>query len=157
MYVTEIKLNKRFEIEISRLSINDFKLISKREFFFNWKHEKNYEVYKQKIIGQSEILGLVSLETIPDEWRIHIRLLSVSSLNKGKNKVYSRVVGNFLTFIGKIAIKEFAELACVSLKPKGAIAQHYIDNYGMNITGASLSLELVEIMDLIEKFDNGKN
>jgi len=62
-------------------------------------------------------------------------------------------VGNILSHVSKLAIKEYAELACVSLKPKGALAQHYIYEYGMNITGATLSLELAEILALIEKYD----
>ena len=52
-----------------------------------------------------------------------------------------------------MAFKEFAELACFSLQLKGAIAKHYIDKYGMNVTGSTLSLELVEIMNLIQRYD----
>jgi hypothetical protein len=33
------------------------------------------------------------------------------------------------------------------------IAQHYIEKYKMNITGATLSLEVPEILDLINQFD----
>jgi hypothetical protein len=87
---------------------------------------------------------------------MNIRLLSVSAANKGKQKLYERIVGNMLTFISKLALKDFAELACVSLKPKSSIAQHYIETYGMNNTGVTLSLELAEIINLVEKYDNGK-
>lgn len=153
MYITEIKSGEQFEVDILPIEPKDLMSITKKKYFFNWKLEKDYKIYKLTIKEQSEILGLVSFEIIYEEWRIHIRLLSVSSQNKGKNKQYDRIVGNLLTYLSKEAIKEFAELACVSLKPKGAIAQHYIDQYGMNITGATLSLELLDIMDLIEKFD----
>jgi len=40
------------------------------------------------------------------------------------------------------------------LKPKTEIARHYIDKYKMNITGATLSLEVPAILDLINLFDN---
>jgi len=153
MTVTEVKSGKVFEIEISPIESTDFKSITKKKYFFDWKLEKENEILKLTIKDQSEILGLVSFEFIPEEWRIHIRLISTSVKNKGRSKVYDGIVGNLLTYVSKIAIREFAELACVSLKPKGAIAQHYIDEYGMNITGATLSLELVEILALIEKFD----
>jgi hypothetical protein len=99
---------------------------------------------------------LVSFELIPEEWRIHIRLITVSIENKGKDKLYERIIGNLLTYISKISIKEFAELACVSLKPKGVIAKHYIDKYGMNVTGATLSLELPEIIELIKIYEDEK-
>jgi hypothetical protein len=153
MTITEVTSGKELKIIISPIELIDFKSITKKRYFFDWKLEKKYEIYKVTIREQSEILGLVSFEFIPEEWRIHIRLISVSVENKGKGKIYDGIVGNLLTHISKLAIKEFAELACVSLKPKGAIAQHYIDEYGMNITGATLSLELGEILALIEKFD----
>jgi hypothetical protein len=153
MTITEVTSGKELKIIISPIELIDFKSITQKRYFFDWKLEKKYEIYKVTIREQSEILGLVSFEFIPEEWRIHIRLISVSVENKGKGKIYDGIVGNLLTHISKLAIKEFAELACVSLKPKGAIAQHYIDEYGMNITGATLSLELGEILALIEKFD----
>lgn len=153
MYITEVKSGKHYEVEVSQIEPIDLKSITKAKYFFNWKLEKDYEIHKLTIKDQTEILGLVSFEVIQEEWRIHIRLLSVSLQNKGNSKRYERIVGCMLTSISKIAVREFAELACVSLKPKGAIAQHYIDEYGMNITGATLSLELIEIIDLIEKFD----
>ena len=154
MYIIDVKTGSKHEVEVNSVEPEDYKLITKKEFFFNWKLEKDYEVYKISIKGDSKILGLVSVERIMDEFRIHIRLLTVSSLNKGRRKQYQRIVGNLLTFISKIAVKEFAELACVSLKPKEAVAQHYIDTYGMNITGATLSIEILEIFELLKRFDN---
>lgn len=154
MYLIEAKTGKKLQAEISLVKPEEYKVITKRDFFFDWKLEKDFEVYKVSLQSNSIILGLVSIERIPEEFRFHIRLLSVSSSNKGKNKQYERIVGNLLTYVSKLAVKEFAELACVSLKPKEAIAQHYIDTYGMNITGATLSLELTEILNLIEKYDH---
>ena len=153
MAITEVESGKKFEVAIAPIEPTDFKSITKRKYFFNWKLEKLYEIHKLTIRNQSEILGLLSFEFIPEEWRIHVRLLSVSAENKGKGKEYDGIVGNLLTHVSKLAIKEYAELACVSLKPKGAVAQHYIEEYRMNITGATLSLELVEILALIEKFE----
>lgn len=107
-----------------------------------------------KIVGTNDILGLVSCERISIEWRIHIRLLTVSHEIKGSDKKYENIVGNLITFISKIAVKEYAEFACVSLKPKGVIAQHYIDKYGMNKTGVTLSVEISEILNLINTYDH---
>lgn len=56
----------------------------------------------------------------------------------------------------KIAVMEFGELACVSLLPKSAVAHHYIEKYKMNLTGRTLSLEVPEVLDLINKYDNDK-
>ena len=59
-----------------------------------------------------------------------------------------------ITHAAKIAIVEFGELACVSLRPKSQIAQHYIDKYNMNVTGITLSLEVPEILTLINNYDH---
>jgi len=66
---------------------------------------------------------------MPEEWRIHVRLLTVLKENKGHLKKYENIVGNLLTFVSKIALREYAELACVSLKPKEAIARHYVEKF----------------------------
>ena len=96
------------------------------------------------------------MERIPTEWRIHIRLLTVSRENKGKDKKYDKIAGNLIAYVSKLAVEEFGELACISLRPKTLIAQHYIDKYNMNTTGITLSLEVPEILNLINQYDDGK-
>lgn len=154
MIVIDTETGQNHQIEIEPVESGDYKIITKRRYFFDWKEEKDQELYKLSIVGSSDILGLVSCERIPEEWRIHIRLLSVSRENKGSRKKYERIAGNLITFISRIAVREYAEFACVSLKPKGVIAQHYIDKYGMNITGMTLSVEIIEILNLINTYDH---
>ncbi len=154
MKIIETSTGKKYPVQIVAIETDDFKLLRKDRYFFNWSIERNLEVYKIQIIGSRDILGLVSVERIPEEWRIHIRLLTVSKENKGSTKLYDNIAGNLITHIAKIAVLEYAELACVSLKPKSQIAQHYIDKYKMNITGLTLSIEVPEILDLINKYDN---
>ena len=154
MIVIDNTTGECHQVEIEPVENGDYQSLTKRRYFFNWIEEKDIEVYKLKIVGTSDILGLVSLERIPEEWRIHIRLLTVSKENKGRDKKYENIAGNLITFVSKIAVREYAELACVSLKPKGVIAQHYIDKFGMNVTGITLSIEILEIMKLINTYDN---
>lgn len=156
MNVVEVATGRVLNVEVLPVEASDYSRITKSRYFFNWKKERKEEVYKLQIVGSNDILGLISIEKIPDEWRIHVRLLTVSIENKGKDKIYERIVGNLLTFVCKIAIREYAELACVSLKPKSRIAQHYVDKYHMNITGMTLSVELREILRLIAEYDHGK-
>lgn len=141
-------------VEIVPINSDDYKSITKERYFFNWKTEKEFDVYKLIIKGGNDIVGLVSFEIIPAEWRIHIRLLTVSVENKGANKKYDRIAGNLIAYVSKIAVKEFAELACVSLVPKTSIAKHYMEKYRMNLTGRTLSLEIPEILSLINQYDN---
>lgn len=154
MIIIDTETGQSHQVKIEAVESGDFKKITKRRYFFDWKEENDQELYKLKIVGTNDILGLVSCERIPEEWRIHIRLLTVSRENKGSDKKYESIAGDLITFISKIAVKEYAELACVSLKPKGVIAQHYIDKYGMNITGMTLSVEITEILNLINTYDH---
>ena len=154
MKIIDTSTGEKHSVDILPVEIDEFKTLRKGRYFFDWRIEKNQEVYKLQIIGSSDILGLVSIERIPQEWRIHIRLLTVSKENKGNEKKYDKIPGNLIAYVAKIAIREFGELACVSLRPKSQIAQHYIDKYNMNITGMTLSIEVPEIIDLINLYDN---
>lgn len=154
MIIVETSTGKKFIVEILRVENHDLKSLGKDRYFFDWKTEQNKEVYKLCKKGSNDILGLISLERIPSEWRIHIRLLTVSKENKGRGKEYDKIAGNLIAHAAKIAIVEFGELACVSLRPKSQIAQHYIDKYCMNITGMTLSLEVPEILNLINDYDH---
>ena len=154
MYIIEISTKTKHLVEVVPLDDVDYKSLTKKRYFFDWKIEKKYDVYKLRIIGSNEILGLVSFERIPNEWRLHIRLLTVSVENKGKEKIYDKIAGNLIAYVAKVAVKEFAELACISLKPKSQIAQHYIDTYNMIQTGSTLSIEVPEIINLINLYDH---
>lgn len=153
MHVIEISTGFHFPVDIVPVQQTEYKTIDTERYFFNWAEEQTYEVYKLVLLEFSEPLGLVSFERIPMEWRIHIRLLTVSKENVGKSKKYDEVAGNLIAFVAKLAVLEYAELACVSLKPKTAIAKHYVHKYKMNITGTTVSLEVPEILDLIKNYE----
>gem|GEM_PF-218724 len=154
MNIVELSTGEIFPIEILPLESADYNLLNKERYFFNWKEEKEQSVCKLIIKNTKHILGLISFEVIPEELRVHIRLLTVSAENKGKNKKYDKIAGNLIAYVAKIAVKEFGEFACVSLKPKTAIYQHYIDKYKMYIAGQSLCLEVPEILDIIKEYED---
>lgn len=152
MRVLEVATGNLHHIEVLPVADSDYKSLSKTRYFFDWNKERKYEIYKLVLKGQIDILGLISIERIPSEWRIHIRLLTVSIENQGKAKVFDRITGNLIAFVSRIAVAEFGEFACVSLRPKSAIAQHYIEKYMMRATGQTLSLEVPEIINLINRY-----
>ena len=154
MTVIKVSTGEIYPIEILPVETADYKSLIKSRYFFNWKSESKEELYKLVIKEKNDILGLISIERIPSEWRIHIRLLTVSIENKGKTKLFEKITGNLITYVAKIAVAEFGELACISLRPKSSIAQHYIDKYNMNITGMTLSIEVPEIINLINQYDH---
>lgn len=154
MNIVEVSTGKIYPIEILPIENTDYKLLLKTRYFFDWKKERDQEIYKLVMAGKNDIQGLISVERVPSEWRIHIRLLTVSKENKGKGKNFDKIAGNLITHGAKIAVAEYGELACVSLRPKSSIAQHYIDKFNMNVTGMTLSLEVPEIINLINQFDH---
>lgn len=154
MNVVEVSTGILCPIEVLLVGNSDYKSLSKARYFFDWKEERNEEVYKLVMKGQNDILGLVSIERIPTEFRVHIRLLTVSKENVGRGKAFKKVAGNLIAHVAKIAVADYGELACVSLRPKSSIAQHYINKYNMNVTGLTLSLEVPEIIDLINQYDH---
>ena len=154
MNIVEVSTGKIYPIEILPIENTEYKLLSKTRYFFDWKKERDQEIYKLVMAGKNDIQGLISVERVPSEWRIHIRLLTVSKENKGKGKNFDKIAGNLITHGAKIAVAEYGELACVSLRPKSSIAQHYIDKFNMNVTGMTLSLEVPEIINLINQFDH---
>jgi signal-transduction protein with cAMP-binding, CBS, and nucleotidyltransferase domain len=154
MIFVEVLTGKSYQIEVLPVENSDFKSLTQSRYAFDWTKEKKEEVYKLVLQGQKDILGLISIERIPSEWRIHIRLLTVSIENKGKGKTLENIAGNLIAYIAKIAVADFGEMACISLRPKSAIAQHYVDKYEMKVTGMTLSLEAPEIMNLINQYDH---
>ena len=154
MNIVEVSTGKIYPIGILPIENTEYKLLSKTRYFFDWKKERDQEIYKLVMAGKNDIQGLISVERVPSEWRIHIRLLTVSKENKGKGKNFDKIAGNLITHGAKIAVAEYGELACVSLRPKSSIAQHYIDKFNMNVTGMTLSLEVPEIINLINQFDH---
>jgi hypothetical protein len=154
MNIVEVLTGNICPIEVLPVTNTDFTSISKARYFFDWKEEKKEEVYKLVLKGQKDILGLVSIERIPSEWRIHIRLLTVSVENKGKEKEFDKITGNLIAYVAKIALADFGQMACISLRPKSSIAKHYMTKYNMNMTGMTLSLEVPEIVNLINKYDH---
>lgn len=154
MNIIEVSSGAKQQVEIVPLKDSDYNTIGEDRYFFDWTIERKYEVYKLRIIESSDILGLISLERIPNEWRVHIRLLTVSFENRGKGKRYDRIAGNLIAHAAKIAVSEYAELACVSLRPKSEIASHYINKYNMRLTGLTLSIEVPEILDLINLYNH---
>lgn len=154
MEIEEVKTGQKHRVVIEPVEQKDFRALTKKRYFFNWKEERNQELYKVRRSDSSDILGLVSFERIPSEWRIHIRLLTVSIENKGKEKEYEHIIGNLITFVAKEALKDFGEMCCVSLIPKSQLAPHYMNKYGMRQTGMTLSVELPEILNLITMYDH---
>lgn len=87
--------NLRHSVEVKRLDDEDYKVITKSRFYFNWKTEKENDVYK--LVLGDDILGVMSCRYREDE-RMEIVLLAASKNNRGRNKRYDHVAGNLIAF-----------------------------------------------------------
>ena len=150
----EVKTGDIHKVDILSVADRDYSRITKKRFWFDWKKEKDQDVYKLQIQGTEEILGLMSIVDIKKESRIEIRLLAVSAENRGTDKIYEHIIGNLITFASKYSLRLYGELACVSLIPKTEIVQHYINKYGMYEAGISLCLDGIELINLINTYDH---
>ncbi|WP_416865896.1 MAG: N-acetyltransferase [Imperialibacter sp.] len=156
MFVENLQTKEKVEVRIARLERGEYKGITEARFWFDWKAERGFDVYKLCTRNTGDILGLMSLEVIPAESRIEIRLLAVSKENRGSTKVYDHITGNLIAFAGIQATKLFGDLACISLVPKTELIRHYMETYAMLQAGRSLFLDGRELLDLIAKYDHGQ-
>lgn len=154
MRITERLSKKSHIVEIIPVNQDDYKFITKKRFWFNWKEEKDQDVYKIQIVGTDDILGLMSLETFSNESRIEIRLLAVSKENRGNIKKYNHIIGNLIAFACIKALSLFGEFACISLIPKTQLIDHYKEEYLMLEAGNSLFLDGIELIQIIKRYDD---
>jgi hypothetical protein len=153
MHLIEVSTGKRHEIIIELVSEDDLKKVTKKKYSFKWKVEKAHMLYKLKIKGQDDILGLMSLEKVDEENRIEVRLLAVSAENIGKNKLFERIVGNLFAFACRLALKEYGQMGAISLIPKTVLGRHYMDKYGFEQAGKHLFVAGKELLHLLNEYD----
>lgn len=108
-------------------------------------------VHKIRLELEEEILGLISLEDIPRELRIHIRLIELNSLDRGRKKRFQNIAGCLFAFTCRLAFKKGYK-GYVSMYPKTDLRNYYIENYGFKAFGKNLFVELVNSERLIQKY-----
>ena len=132
MAIIEVATGRKLTASISPLEDIDFKQITKKRYFFDWKKEKGAgELFKLTLQGESEILGLLALKDFPTEFRMQIHLLCVSRENYSKGKKYDGIAGSLIAFAARTAIGKYFEDACISLLPKTELRAHYKSKYGI--------------------------
>ncbi len=144
-----------FATEISLLSFNDLKSISKKNgWVFNWKSEfdkPERDVYKLTIVNNLRIIqGLVSLEVKSDH--VYMHLVESAPFNKGKDKMYSGVPGNLVAFGCKLSFQRGHDgnLAFIA---KTQLIEHYKKTLGaFHFGGRIMIIESQAALKLINKY-----
>jgi hypothetical protein len=153
MRITLVTTGEKKEVIISAVKDDDFRVLTKKRYFFSWKTLKGKaSLYKLSISGEEDILGVMALVDEPGDKRIEIKLLVSSKENVGKKKIYDGIAGCLIAYACREAVKKYADLACLSLVPKTELRSNYIIKYGMMDAGWQLFLEAKPLTDLILKY-----
>ncbi len=153
MFIIEQSTGKKHKVIVEPVISDDYKTITKKRYFFNWKTEKKYEVYKLRRTDSDTILGLISFINYAEEKRIEIKLLGVSIENRGTKKQYERIAGTLIGFACREAMKCYGIEACVSLVPKTEIKAHYIIKYEMMDAGKQIFLEGLPLLKMLNNYE----
>ncbi len=152
MKILHKKSSEFHEAVIELVKDEDWEIIEQSgSFVFNWSKEKDYLVHKIRLQLEDKILGLISVEDISKECRLHIHLVENSSSNKGRGKIYDNIAGCLIAHTCEMAFEKNYD-GFVSLKPKTEIVKLYKDKYGFSEMGQFLFTELENSELLIKKY-----
>jgi len=144
-----------FATDISLLSLNDLKLVTKKQgWLFDWKKEFKEparDVFKLTIVNNPSIIqGLICLEVKADY--VYMHLLESAPFNKGETKVYSGVPGNLVAYACKLSFQR-GHKGNVSFLSKTQLIEHYEKTLGaLHFGGRIMIIETNAALKLIEKY-----
>lgn len=152
MKLFNVKSNELIKAKITRINtVKGIKGELNKNFTFDWKLEEVNELYKLEIILEEEVLGLMSLLVIPNEYRVHINLLESSIQNRGKNKQVKNIAHCLIAY----ACKQSFALGYdgfVSLYPKTELIRYYVNEYNFEKFGRYLALYGSASYNLIKEY-----
>ncbi len=144
---------KGLESLIEKVIDSDYEWIeSSKEYSFDWKVERDNEVYKIFLKGkENEILGMMSLIDHQEEFRIHLNLIEIGVSNVGKSKNIENIAGCLIAFACQLAFMR-GYFGFVSLQPKTELIELYQEKYGFRQYGRLLAVEQYSSRSLINKY-----
>ncbi len=127
---------------IEEVSKSDHRWIaSSLDFRFDWEQERGNEVYKISLLNEKyEVLGLISLIDVPNEYRIHLNVIETSDRHRGRKKTIENIAGCLIAFSCKLAFERQYD-GFVSLQPKTKLNDYYQGEYGFRQYGRLLAVE----------------
>ena len=157
MKLLDVEPQSVIEAGIQEVEDEDFHAISESgQFQFDWTEEKECLLFKivsltEETEADQEILGLLSLTDIPEEFRVHINLAEPSNENEGRNKKIDWIAGCLLAFAVQVSFAK-GYLGFTSLVPKKELIELYIEKYGFSQYGRQLAIEGKEAIALVQKY-----
>lgn len=152
MKLLMVTTGEKVEATIERLSVQEIRgLKGSKKFLFNWSTEIENEVYRVNLVGDQEILGLISLIDVSEELRIHINLIESSKENQGKTKQYDHIPGCLIAFACRIAFEKGYD-GFVSLIPKTKLIDYYRNKFGFFSVGTHMAVFNASAQEIIIKY-----
>lgn len=152
MEIVEVSSGQVHQIVVGRVDKKEVKYLTKARYWFSWRAvAKDFPLFKVTIAGQDEILGVVALAHYPEEKRIEIKLLASLKDSVGTARKYDGIAASLIAFACSEALKNYGEMACVSLVPKTVLKSHYMEKYGMLDAGLQLFLAGRPLFDWAKK------
>jgi hypothetical protein len=148
------RTGETFDTEIVRLKAKDVKLISKKDWLFDWGAEikdKMKEVYKLSTVNNPLIIqGLISIEEKQDH--IFMHLVESAFFNRNKDKTYLGVPGNLVAFACKVSNERGYE-GFVAFDSKTVLISHYQETLGaIQLRGQRMYLDDIAAQKLIHHY-----
>lgn len=138
MNLINIKNGEIIDGKISKVGKSELlKLKRSAKFQFDWSLERANEVYSIRNVGNDELLGLISLIDVAEEFRIHINLIESSIKHQGKDKEIDGIPGCLIGFTCEMSFKKGYD-GFVSLTPKTRLAKHYHEKFGFLHMGINM-------------------
>jgi hypothetical protein len=152
MFILRTTDYEKIEAVIEPASLKSINAILKdKRFEFDWQEEYGNEVLLLKMRESGKIMGLISLVDIPEEIRIELRLIEISSENIGREKEYDHIPGCLIAFACKMAFDK-GYFGFVSLTPKTKLIALYTNKYGFEQYGRQLASNPDNSRKLIKKY-----
>jgi hypothetical protein len=152
--IENFRTRETFDTEINQLKIKNAKLVSKKDWLFDWKSEigdKSKEVFKLSTVNNPSVIqGLISIEEKLDH--IFMHLVESASFNRGKEKMYLGVPGNLVAFACKISSERGHE-GFVAFDSKTVLINYYRETLGaIQLRGQRMYLDDKAAQKLIYQY-----
>ena len=151
MFIENSRTGEKLKAGVIPCTIDELRQLDGNRFEFDWISESSFMVFRLEVLSSNEILGLMSIDLIPVELRLEIRLLELSKENVGRQRRFENVAGILIASACKISFK-MGFFGFVSLIPKTRLIEHYQTRYGFEQYGRHLAVDMEKSQSLIKKY-----
>jgi len=156
VFIENSKTGENLKAGVIPCSSEELQQLDGNRFEFDWLSESSFTVFRLEILSSNEILGLMSIDLVPLELRLEIRLLELSKENVGRKRRFENVAGILIASACKISFK-MGFFGFVSLIPETQFIKHYQAKYGFEQYGRHLAVDMEKSQSLIKKYlENAK-